>query len=64
MCLKIFMTVYFKSLSRLTNAYGLTACSNNVITTLLYMTVLKLVWKRHLIFVILSSLILIIDLLF
>jgi K+ transporter len=64
MCLTIFMTVYFKSSSRLTNAYGLTVCSDSVITTLLYICVLRSVWKKNLIFVMLFSLFLIIDLLF
>lgn len=64
MCLTIFMTVYFKSSSRLTNAYGLTVCSDSVITTLLYLSVLRSVWRKHWIFVILFSLFLIIDCLF
>lgn len=64
MCLTIFMTVYFKSSSRLTNAYGLTVCNDSVITTLLYMSVLGSVWKKHWIFILLFSLFLIIDLLF
>lgn len=64
MCLTIFMTVYFKSSSRLTNAYGLTVCSDSVITTILYLNVLRFVWKKNLIFVILFSLFLLIDLLF
>lgn len=55
------MTVYFQSSSRLTNAYGLTVCSDSVITTLLYITLLKSVWNKHWIFVILFSLFLIID---
>jgi KUP system potassium uptake protein len=58
------MTIYFKSSSRLTNAYGLTVCSDSVITTILYLTVLRSVWKKHLIFIILFSLFLLIDLLF
>jgi len=64
MILTILMTVYFQSSSRLTNAYGLTVCSDSVITTLLYMTVLHSVWKKHWIFVVLFSLFLIIDFLF
>ncbi len=64
MCLTIFMTVYFKSSSRLTNAYGLTVCSDSVITTILYISVLRYVWRKHWIFVILFSLFLIIDCLF
>jgi K+ transporter len=58
------MTIYFKSSSRLTNAYGLTVCSDSVITTILYLTVLRSVWKKHFIFIILFSLFLLIDLLF
>jgi KUP system potassium uptake protein len=64
MCLTIFMTVYFKSSSRLTNAYGLTVCSDSLITTILYIAVLRCVWKKHLIFICLFSLFLIIDLSF
>jgi len=58
------MTVYFKSSSRLTNAYGLTVCSDSVITTILYISVLRYVWRKHLICVILFGLFLIIDCLF
>ncbi len=64
MCLTIFMTVYFKSSSRLTNAYGLTVCCDSVITTILYLNVLKYVWKKHWILIGLFSLFLLIDLLF
>lgn len=64
MVLTIFMTVYFQSSSRLTDAYGLTVSSVSVITTVLFMMVIRLVWKRSLIFVILFSLFLIIDCLF
>ncbi len=64
MCLTIFMTVYFKSSSRLTNAYGLTVCCDSVITTILYLTVLHSVWRKHWIFILLFSLFLIIDCLF
>lgn len=64
MCLTILMTVYFQSSSRLTNAYGLTVCSDSVITTLLYLTLLKSVWNKHWILVIMFSLFLIIDCLF
>jgi KUP system potassium uptake protein len=58
------MTVYFKSSSRLTNAYGLTVCCDSVITTILYLNVLKYVWKKHWILIGLFSLFLLIDLLF
>jgi KUP system potassium uptake protein len=58
------MTIYFKSSSRLTNAYGLTVCCDSVITTILYLNVLKYVWRKSLILIILFSLFLLIDLLF
>jgi KUP system potassium uptake protein len=64
MFLTLFVTIYFKSSSRLTNAYGLTVCSVSVITTILFMMVIKSVWKKSLFFVILFGLFLIIDCLF
>ena len=64
MILTLFVTIYFQSSSRLTNAYGLTVCSVSVITTILFMMVLNSVWKKSLIFVILFGLFLIIDCLF
>jgi len=64
MFLTLFVTIYFQSSSRLTNAYGLTVCSVSVITTILFMMVIKSVWKKSFIFVILFGLFLIIDCLF
>jgi KUP system potassium uptake protein len=64
MILTLFVTIYFQSSSRLTNAYGLTVCSVSVITTVLFLIVIKSVWKRSIIFVILFGLFLIIDCLF
>jgi KUP system potassium uptake protein len=64
MILTLFVTVYFQSSSRLTNAYGLTVCSVSVITTILFMMVIKSVWKKSFLFVILFGLFLIIDSLF
>jgi KUP system potassium uptake protein len=64
MLLTLFVTVYFKSSSRLTNAYGLTVASVGVITTVLFMMVIHSVWKKSIIFVILFGLFLIIDCLF
>ena len=62
--LTVLMTVYFQSSSRLTNAYGLTVCCDSVITTVLYLFVLRSVWRKHWLCVVLFSLFLIIDLLF
>ena len=62
--LTVLMTVYFQSSSRLTNAYGLTVCCDSVITTVLYLFVLRSVWHKHWLCLVLFSLFLIIDLLF
>ncbi len=64
MFLTLFVTVYFRSSSRLTNAYGLTVCSVSVITTILFLMVIRSVWKKSYIYVILFGLFLIIDCLF
>jgi KUP system potassium uptake protein len=64
MILTLFVTVYFKSSSRLTNAYGLTVCSVSVITTVLFLMVIRSVWNKSIIYVILFGLFLIIDCLF
>ena len=58
------MTVYFQSSSRLTNAYGLTVCCERVITTILYILLLRFVWNRHWIWICLFTCFLLIDLLF
>lgn len=58
------MTIYFQSSSRLTNAYGLTVCSVSVITTVLFMMLMKSVWKQSIISVIFFGLFLLIDCLF
>ena len=64
MLLTLFVTIYFQSSSRLTNAYGLTVCSVSVITTIMFMMLIKSVWKKSLIHVIFFGLFLIIDCLF
>lgn len=64
MILTLFVTIYFQSSSRLTNAYGLTVCSVSVITTILFLMIIKIIWKKHWIFVVLFGLFLLIDLLF
>ncbi|CAF1102347.1 unnamed protein product [Adineta steineri] len=64
MLLTLFVTIYFQSSSRLTNAYGLTVCSVSVITTILFLMLIKTVWKKSIIYVILFSLFLILDCLF
>jgi KUP system potassium uptake protein len=64
MFLTLFVTIYFQSSSRLTNAYGLTVCSVSVITTVLFLMLMKSVWKTSVIFVIFFGLFLIIDCLF
>jgi KUP system potassium uptake protein len=64
MFLTLFVTVYFRSSSRLTNAYGLTVCSVSVITTILFLMVIRSVWKKSYVYVILFGLFLIIDCLF
>jgi KUP system potassium uptake protein len=64
MVLTLFVTVYFQSSSRLTDAYGLTVSSVSIITTIQFMTVILCVWKKSFIFVLLFGLFLIIDCLF
>jgi len=64
MILTLFVTVYFQSSSRLTDAYGLTVCSVSVITTILFLMVIRSVWKKHIIYVLIFSLFLILDCLF
>ena len=64
MCLTLIVTIYFQSSSRLTNAYGLTVCSVSVITTVLFMMLIKTVWNKSVIHVILFGLFLLIDCLF
>jgi KUP system potassium uptake protein len=64
MILTLFVTVYFQSSSRLTDAYGLTVCSVSVITTILFLLVIRSVWKKHIIYVIIFSFFLILDCLF
>ncbi len=64
MFLTLFVTIYFRSSSRLTNAYGLTVCSVSVLTTILFLMVIRTVWKKSYVYVILFGLFLIIDCLF
>jgi KUP system potassium uptake protein len=64
MILTLIITVYFQSSSRLTDAYGLTVSSVSVITTILFLMVIRSVWKKSYVFVILFGLFLIIDCLF
>ena len=64
MILTLFVTIYFQSSSRLTNAYGLTVCSVSVITTILFLMIIKIIWKKSMFYVGLFGLFLVIDLLF
>ena len=64
MLLTMLMTIYFQSSSRLTNAYGLTVCCDSVITTILYILLLRFVWNRHWIWICLFTCFLLLDLLF
>lgn len=64
MLLTMLMTIYFQSSSRLTNAYGLTVCCDSVITTILYLLLLRFVWNRHWIWIGFFTSFLLLDLLF
>ena len=58
------MTTYFQSSSRLTNAYGLTVCSVSVITTILFLMVIRYVWGKSLLLCLPFSIFLFIDCVF
>jgi K+ transporter len=64
MILTLIVTIYFQSSTRLTDAYGLTVSSVSLITTILFLMVIRFVWNKSIIFLILFGLFLIIDLLF
>ncbi|UJR22627.1 hypothetical protein I4U23_025668 [Adineta vaga] len=64
MLITISITLYFRSSSHLAHAYGVTVCSDMLITTILYMCVMRYVWKHHWIRVILFGLFLFIDVYF
>lgn len=62
--LTLFVTIYFQSSSRLTNAYGLTVCSVSVITTVLFLMVIRYVWRKSILLCVLFSIFLFIDCVF
>ncbi|CAF0835801.1 unnamed protein product [Adineta ricciae] len=47
MLITISITLYFRTSEHLAHAYGVTVCSDMLITTILYMCVIRYVWKRH-----------------
>ncbi|CAF0977134.1 unnamed protein product [Didymodactylos carnosus] len=62
MILTIIVTVGFRTSARITNAYGVTVCSVMIITTVLFICVLKWTWQKSIWFILPFSLFLIIDL--
>jgi len=64
MLITLWITLHFRSSDNLAHAYGVTVCSVMVITTILYMCVMRYVWHNHWIRVTLFGLFLLIDLYF
>ncbi|CAF1257676.1 unnamed protein product [Adineta steineri] len=64
MLMTIAITLYFRSSEQLAHAYGVTVCSDMLITTILYMCVIRYVWKHHWLNVILFGLFIFIDISF
>ncbi|CAF3164371.1 unnamed protein product [Rotaria socialis] len=60
----ISITLYFRSSGQLAHAYGVTVCSDMLITSILYMCVMRYVWNNHWIRVALFGTFLIIDITF
>ncbi len=60
--LTLAVTIGFQSSGRITDAYGVTVCSVMVITTILYMMVMRYTWLKPIWLVILFGIFLIIDL--
>ena len=61
MILTIIVTVGFQTGSNITNAYGVTVCSVMIITTALYMCVMRYAWKKPWYFILPFGLFLVID---
>jgi KUP system potassium uptake protein len=61
MILTIAVTAGFQTSSSITNAYGVTVCSVMVLTTVLYMCVMRYTWHRNIFLVLPFGLFLIID---
>jgi K+ transporter len=62
LALTLAVTIGFQSSERITNAYGVTVCSVMVLTTILYMMVMRWSWSKPIWLVILFGIFLIIDL--
>jgi K+ transporter len=62
LALTLAVTVGFQTSDRITDAYGVTVCSVMVITTILYMMVMRCTWLKPIWLVILFGIFLIIDL--
>lgn len=60
--LTLAVTIGFQTSDRITDAYGVTVCSVMVITTILYMMVMRWIWLKPIWLVILFGIFLIIDL--
>ncbi|CAF1343571.1 unnamed protein product, partial [Didymodactylos carnosus] len=61
MVLTILVTVGFQTGSNITNAYGVTVCSVMIITTVLYMCVMRYTWRKPLYLILPFGIFLIID---
>ncbi|CAF1122433.1 unnamed protein product [Rotaria sp. Silwood1] len=64
MLITLTITLYFRSSDHLAHAYGVTVCSDMLITSILYMFVMRYVWNNHWIRVILFGIFLIFDITF
>ncbi|UJR26449.1 hypothetical protein I4U23_007779 [Adineta vaga] len=64
MLLTLAITLFFRTSANLSHAYGVTVCSVMLITTILYMCVMRYVWNHHWILVLLFGIFLIIDVYF
>ena len=62
LALTLAVTIGFQTSDRITDAYGVTVCSVMVITTILYMMVMRFTWLKPIWLVILFGIFLIIDL--
>ena len=60
--LTLTVTIGFQSSGRITDAYGVTVCSVMVITTILYMLVMRFTWSKPIWLILCFSIFLIIDL--
>ncbi|CAF1466544.1 unnamed protein product [Rotaria sordida] len=64
MLITLSITLYFRNSNYLAHAYGVTVCSDMLITSILYMCVMRYVWNNHWIRVILFGIFLIFDIIF